>query len=319
MSKILEIEKVSRVYQIRKGIFARGTPFFALKDVSLFLLENEVLGILGESGCGKSTLARVALGLERPDKGRVLIAGKDFWALSSEKQRQWRRKIQIVFQDPYASLNPRKKVSALLEEPLLIHRLGSPEERKRKVREVIKQVGLSPEDLEKYPHQFSGGQRQRLALARALILTPQILILDEPTSALDVSVQAQILNLLLEFKTRFGLSYLFISHDLPLVLFLSDRLAVMYLGRIVETCPTENFFQIRHHPYTEVLLESAPEPDPRRKKRRKRIEGEPPDPSRVLKGCPFFNRCQEALPFCKEEEPPLREISAGQWVACHQR
>ncbi|NPA49603.1 MAG: ATP-binding cassette domain-containing protein [Thermodesulfobacteria bacterium] len=319
MPEILKLEAVSKIYTLRRGFFARGRPFYALRRVSLSLSEDEVLGILGESGCGKSTLARVALGLERPDEGQVLVAGKDFFSLPKREQRRLRRYVQIVFQDPYASLNPRKKIFDLLAEPLIIHKLCPPEERRARVAEALQQVGLSPEDMEKYPHQFSGGQRQRLALARALILAPKALILDEPTSALDVSVQAQILNLLLEFKERLRLSYLFISHDLPLVLFLSDRVAVMYLGLVVEISPARNFFELSHHPYTEVLLESVPEPDPRRRKKRRAVRGEPPDPSQAFSGCPFYTRCQEALSLCEKESPPLREISPGQWVACHRR
>ncbi len=320
MPEIIRLENVSKVYRLRREFFSgEGESFFAVKGVTLKLPSNRVLGILGESGCGKSTLARVALGLERPDEGKVLIEGKDFWGLGKDEQQNLRRKVQIVFQDPYASLNPRKRVLDLLTEPLAIHKICPAAERRARAAEMLKKVGLSEDDLEKYPHQFSGGQRQRIALARALILAPRALVLDEPTSALDVSVQAQILNLLLSFKERLKLSYLFISHDLPLVLFLSDEVAVMYLGRVVEIAPAEDFYTRKHHPYTEILLASVPEPDPKKRKRRRRIRGEPPDPTKVKEGCPFFNRCEEATSLCREETPKLKEIDPRQWVACHQR
>jgi len=317
--RVLELERVSRRYRVRRGFFDwRPKWFFALRKVNLCLFENEVLGILGESGCGKSTLARVALGLEPPDEGEVRIKGQSLRRLEQKRLRSLRREIQIVFQDPYASLNPRKKVFDLLSEPLKIHRLVPRSEFREKVAQMLKLVGLSPEDMERYPHQFSGGQRQRLAIARALIVSPRALILDEPTSALDVSVQAQILNLLLSFKEDWKLSYLFISHDLPLVLFLSQRVAVMYLGRVVEIAPKRGFLEVSHHPYTELLLESVPEPDPRRRRHR-RIQGEPPSPLALPPGCPFHPRCPEKKELCTRQEPDLREIRSGHWVACHRR
>ncbi|NPB09115.1 MAG: ATP-binding cassette domain-containing protein [Thermodesulfobacteria bacterium] len=317
--KVLELQEVSRLYEVRRGFFDwRKRRFYALRRVSLALLEDEVLGILGESGCGKSTLARVALGLELPDEGRVKIRGQDLLSLDRKARRRLRREVQIVFQDPYASLNPRKKVYSLLAEPLEIHRLVPRREFRERVAEMLRLVGLSPDDMDRYPHQFSGGQRQRIAIARALIVSPRALILDEPTSALDVSVQAQILNLLLDFKKKWRLSYLFISHDLPLVLFLSQRIAVMYLGRVVEVAPKEGFFSSPHHPYTNILLESVPEPDPRRRKRR-HVRGEPPSPLSVPPGCPFHPRCPERQPLCEREEPALREIRPGHLIACHRR
>ncbi len=317
--KILELKGVSRRYRVRRGFFDwRKRSFYALREVSLELEADEVVGILGESGCGKSTLARVALGLELPDEGEVRILGRDVCALGSKERRRLRREVQIVFQDPYASLNPRKKVFDLLAEPLEIHERLPQKAQRERVAEMLALVGLSPEDMERYPHQFSGGQRQRIAIARALILSPKALILDEPTSALDVSVQAQILNLLLEFKRKWRLSYLFISHDLPLVLFLSQRIAVMYLGRVVEMAPREDFFFVSHHPYTELLLESVPEPDPE-KRRRRRLLGEPPSPLSLPPGCPFHPRCPEKESSCAQQEPPLREIRPGHWIACHRR
>lgn len=320
MEPLLALEDVSKIYTLRRGFFDwRPRRFYALYRVSLALYPEEVIGILGESGCGKSTLARIALALEAPNEGRVRILGQEVTQLNERAKRSLKRYIQIVFQDPFASLSPRKKVYDLLSEPLAIHRLCPKREYRERVAQMLQLVGLSPEDMYRYPHQFSGGQRQRIAIARALILSPKALILDEPTSALDVSVQAQILNLLLDFQRRWSLSYLFISHDLPLVLFLSQRVAVMYLGRIVELAPREGFFEVAHHPYTEILLDSVPKLDPSLRSRRRRIQGEPPSPLSQPAGCPFHPRCPEKGPLCEKEVPSLREIRPGHFIACHRR
>ncbi|WP_022853244.1 oligopeptide/dipeptide ABC transporter ATP-binding protein [Thermodesulfatator atlanticus] len=320
MSEILTFRNVSKIYHLRRGFFAPKRAFYAVREVNLAVGREEILGVLGESGCGKSTLARLALGLELPEKGEVLFEGKILSSLSEKERRQIRRKVQIVFQDPYSSLNPRKKIFDLLAEPLVIHKLCTEKKALReRVAQMLALVRLSEEDMKRYPHQFSGGQRQRIALARALILSPELLILDEPTSALDVSVQAQMLELLLKLKQERCLTYFFISHDLPLVLFLSHRVAVMYLGRVVEVSPVTNFYALPHHPYTEMLLEAVPEPDPTLRKQRRLIQGEPLDPTKVEKGCPFFHRCQEALSSCKEETPALREVSQGHLIACFRR
>ena len=319
MKAILELKGVSRKYRLRKGFFDwRGSWFWAVRKIDLRLERGEIIGLLGESGCGKSTLARVALGLEEPDEGRVSLLGRDLKDLSQEERRALKKEIQIVFQDPYSSLNPRKKVGDLLVEPLKIHRLCPPSEYQERVERILELVGLSPEDMSRYPHQFSGGQRQRIAIARALILSPQALILDEPTSALDVSVQAQILNLLLDFRRRWSLAYLFISHDLPLLLFFSQKIMVMYLGRMVEFSPKRDFWETRHHPYTEILLESVPMPEPKRK-RRKAFIGEPPSPFSLPRGCVFHPRCPEREGICEKEEPALHEIAPGHYIACHRR
>ncbi len=320
MRPILELQNVSKRYSVRRGFFDwRKRSFYALYRVSLELGVNKTLGILGESGCGKSTLARVALALEPPDEGEVRIAGREPFSLSGAERKALRQRVQIVFQDPFFSLNPRKRVYQLLAEPLEIHDLCPRSEFRERVAEALRLVGLSPDDMRSYPHQFSGGQRQRIALARALILSPEALILDEPTSALDVSVQAQILNLLLELQERLQLSYLFISHDLPVLFFLCEEVAVMYLGRIVERAPTKDFFSSRHHPYTELLLESIPSPDPGKKKRRRLVRGEPPSLLRLPPGCPFHPRCPEAQDICRREEPALEKKSPGHYLACHRR
>ncbi len=320
MRPILELREVSKRYSVRQSFFDwRKHSFYALYRVSLELSTNKALGILGESGCGKSTLARVALALEPPDEGEVKIAGRVPSSLSEAERKVLRQKVQIVFQDPFSSLNPRKRVYQLLSEPLKIHGLCDRSEFQERVVEALRLVGLSPDDMRSYPHQFSGGQRQRIALARALILSPEALILDEPTSALDVSVQAQILNLLLELQERLQLSYLFISHDLPVVFFLCEEVAVMYLGRIVEHVPTKDFFSTRHHPYTELLLESIPSPAPGKKERRRLVRGEPPSLLRLPSGCPFHPRCPEAQDICRREEPPLEEKAPGHYLACHRR
>ncbi len=320
MSTVLALKGVSKIYSVRRGFWAGKAPrFYALYQVDLDLGEDETVGILGESGCGKSTLARVALGLEPPDEGEVYVTGRRLAELSRSEKKALRRKVQIVFQDPFSSLNPRKRVYDLLSEPLLIHNLCPRQEFAQRVGEALALVGLSPEDMHRYPHQFSGGQRQRLALARALILRPKALILDEPTSALDVSVQAQVLNLLADLRERFRLSYLFISHDLPVLFFLCQRVVVMYLGRIVEETFAADFYERPHHPYTELLLEAVPRAEPGRKRKRLEIKGEPPSPLQRPKGCPFHPRCPEAIALCAKEPPRLEEKSPGHLVACHRR
>ncbi len=311
--KVLELKGVSKSYRLRR-FWGRGAELTVLREIDLTLHRNEVLGLVGESGCGKSTLARLALALERPDRGEMRFLGEPFWELPGRRRKSLRPGLQAVFQDPAASLNPRHKIEALITEPLRLQGVPRTEARER-AAEMCRLVGLPEEVLSCFPHQLSGGQRQRVALARALIPEPAVVVLDEPTSALDVSVQAQILNLLVDLQKRFGMSYLFISHDLPVVLYLSHRVAVMYLGEIVELGPREVFFSGPLHPYTEALLAAIPGEG----RSVKPLRGDPPSLLRRPPGCVFHPRCPEAGALCHREKPPLREISPGHLVACHKR
>ena len=311
--KVLELKGVSKSYRLRR-FWGRGAELEVLQRVDLTLYKNEVLGLVGESGCGKSTLARLALALEKPDRGEIRFLGESFWELSGRRRKALRPKLQAVFQDPAASLNPRKKVGDLVTEPLRLQGI-SRREALEQAACMCRLVGLPEEVLTRFPHQLSGGQRQRVALARALIPEPEVVVLDEPTSALDVSVQAQILNLLVDLQRRFGISYLFISHDLPVVLYLSHRVAVMYLGEIVELGSREVFFGGPLHPYTEALLAAIPGEG----RFARPLKGEPPSLLRKPRGCVFHPRCPEAEPLCRQRKPSLREISPGHFVACHRR
>jgi oligopeptide/dipeptide ABC transporter ATP-binding protein len=302
------------------GPWGKGPTLKAVESVSLALQEGETLGLVGESGCGKSTLGRLLLALLVPTRGRVRFAGEDLFDLPHHRLKELRRQMQIIFQDPYSSLNPRMTVRQTLEEPYLIHGLGSKAERRGWAAELIEEVGLQEEHLERYPHEFSGGQRQRLGIARALALKPRLIVADEPVSALDVSIQAQILNLLGQLQVRYRLTYLFISHDLSVISQISNRIAVMYLGRLVDLAPREVFASAPLHPYTEALLAAVPLPDPERPFAPPHLQGDPPSPLQVPTGCPFHPRCPEAqFPRCRETVPEFRETGPGHWVACHFR
>jgi oligopeptide transport system ATP-binding protein len=316
---LLRIRDLSRHFRLA-GPWGRGPVLKAVDSVTFDLYGGETLGLVGESGCGKSTLARLLLALLPPTQGQVYFDGEELTRLPKARLKALRRQFQIIFQDPYSSLNPRMTVERILEEPFVIHGLGTKAERQAWVAELLREVGLGPEHLERYPHEFSGGQRQRLGIARALALRPRLMVADEPVSALDVSIQAQILNLLAQLQERHGLTYLFISHDLSVISQISDRVAVMYLGRLMELAPRESFARARLHPYTEALLAAVPLPDPERPFKPPALKGEPPSPIMIPSGCPFHPRCPEAqLPLCRDVVPDYRETAAGHWVACHFR
>jgi peptide/nickel transport system ATP-binding protein len=295
-----------------------GKTLFAVSDVSLAVERGETLGLVGESGCGKSTLGRAVLQLRRPSAGQVTFDGTELTRLDGESMRLMRRRLQLIFQDPIASLNPRRCIGDIVAEPLVIAGVTDRGERERRVRQVLTAVGLDPDHVRgRLPHEFSGGQCQRICIARALILEPELVICDEPVSALDVSIRAQILNLLEEMKRRYGLTLLFIAHDLAVVKAVSDRIAVMYLGRLCEVARTEQLFARPAHPYTALLLEAIPVPDPAVKPAANVAVGEPPSPIAPPSGCRFRTRCPRADAICAEKVPELREIAAGQFAACH--
>ena len=307
-------------YPLRGGIFSKQIGYVqAVQEVSFDLEKGETLGLVGESGCGKSTLARTIIRLEEPTSGSVLFKGRDLAELSRSELFLLRRDIQMIFQDPYSSLNPRMTVGEIVRDPLIVHKMGRGVEQVERVRELLRRVGLSADLMERYPHEFSGGQRQRVGVARALALDPKIIIADEPVSALDVSIQSQVLNLLVSLQKDLGLTYLFISHDLSVVEYISDRIAVMYLGRIVEMGKTEEIFARPAHPYTRALMEAIPVPDPRRGAKKIILKGEIPSAVSPPPGCAFHPRCPFAKEECKEAIPPLEPLDVknpDHLVAC---
>jgi oligopeptide transport system ATP-binding protein len=319
---LLSVRNVTKHFPIKSGILLRREVgrVHAVDDVSIDLRAGETLGLVGESGCGKSTLARCIARLYPLTSGSVVFEGRDISRLPRRKLRPIRRELQVVFQDPYASLNPRKRVGAILSDPLRIHKRGNREQIRRRVRELLELVGLAPEHVNRYPHEFSGGQRQRIGVARALALNPRLVIADEPVSALDVSVRAQVINLLDDLQDNLHLTYIFIAHDLGVVRHVSDRIAVMYLGKIVELSPAEDLYRRPVHPYTEALLSAVPIPDPDLSARRQQIvlEGDVPSPIAPPAGCRFHPRCRYATEICTQQEPPLVEHLAGNHLAaCH--
>lgn len=315
---LLEVENLTKYFPIVRGLLKRTVGYVkAVDGICLQLKEGETLGLVGESGCGKSTLGRSILRLIEPTSGRVMVQDTDILALNKEEMRREREKLQIIFQDPFASLNPRMTIGDIIEEPLKVHKKGTPTERRDRVLDLLRIVGLNEESIGRYPHQFSGGQRQRIGIARALALEPKLIVCDEPVSALDVSVRSQILNLLNDLKQKLGLTLLFISHDLSVVKHVSDRVAVMYLGRIVELADKEELYDNPLHPYTKALMSAIPVPDPLIHRERIILQGDVPSPVNPPSGCHFSLRCYRAEGICMKEKPVLIDHGNAHCVACH--
>jgi oligopeptide transport system ATP-binding protein len=314
---LLETMHLTRIFTLRHGLFGQRLRLVAVDRVSLAIEEGETLGLVGESGCGKSTLALTIMRLYEPTSGQIRFAGQNLIGLEGRGMRQVRRQMQMIFQDPFAALDPRLTVEQILSEPLDIHGIGSPVERAAAARRLLERVGLPSDSIHRFPNEFSGGQQQRIGIARALALQPRLLICDEPVSALDVSVQAQILNLLRDLQQEFGLAYLFISHNIAVTALMSRRIGVMYLGQLVEIGPSKSIVAAPRHPYTQALLAAIPAPDPAARRRQRAVKGDVPSPIERPTGCPFHPRCPLAQAICSVEEPQLRLIERDHLVACH--
>lgn len=315
---LLKVEGLKKYFPIKSGLIGKTSGHVkAVDDVSFYVNEGETLGIVGESGCGKSTTGRMLMRLLEPTEGTVEFDGKELTKLSAEEMRKTRRDIQMVFQDPYASLNPRHTIEKILGEPLQVHGMKDAKERKAKIHEFLEIVGLSAYHANRYPHQFSGGQRQRIGIARALMTNPKLIIADEPVSALDVSIQAQVLNLMQDLQKEFNLTYIFIAHDLGVVRHISDRVGVMYLGKMVEVSESEDLYTNPLHPYTQALLSAVPVPDPTFEKKEILLEGDMPSPANPPTGCTFHTRCPFKMDICSQVVPQLVEMEEGHSVACH--
>lgn len=319
---LLEVKNLQKYFPIQGGLWGREVgKVHAVDTVSFTVQRGKTLGLVGESGCGKSTLGRTLLRLTDPTAGEILYEGKDIAKLSPQELRALRKDIQIIFQDPFASLNPRMSIREILSEPFEIHGLyKNPQERDAKITELLQEVGLNPEAANRYPHEFSGGQRQRIGIARALALKPKLIVADEPVSALDVSIQSQILNLMMDLRDKYGLSYIFIAHDLAVIEHISDEIAVMYLGKIIEHTSAQNLYEKPRHPYTQALISSIPEPTIDRTKVRKTLQGDVPSPINPPPGCRFNTRCPYAKDKCRQVEPQLENKGSNEsphWVACH--
>ncbi|SLN72713.1 ABC transporter ATP-binding protein [Oceanibacterium hippocampi] len=318
---VLAVKALRKHFPLQSGLLSRSQQVVhAVNDVSFHVDHGETLGLVGESGCGKSTVGRTILKLINPTAGSIQIDGTEIADLSRREMRPYRRRMQIIFQDPYSSLNPRMTAGDMVGEPLTVHGIASGQEKEDRIAALFQKVGLRSDQIRRFPHEFSGGQRQRIGIARALALDPKLIIADEPVSALDVSIQAQVINLLMDLQEEFGLSYLFIAHDLSVVEHISHRVAVMYLGHIVELAERRALFRTPQHPYTEALLSAVPVADPKRKRADRIIlKGDVPSPVSLPSGCPFHTRCPVAVAACKSEVPALREVRPNHWAACHLR
>lgn len=315
---LLEVLNLKKYFPIKGGVLGREIgQVKAVDDVSFTVKQGETLGLVGESGCGKSTTGRSILRLIEPTDGKIFFEGKDITTLSADEMRKMRRDMQIVFQDPFASLNPRHTVEKILEEPLIVHGLGNSKERKERVHHLLQVVGLNGYHAKRYPHQFSGGQRQRIGIARALAVNPKLIVADEPVSALDVSIQSQVLNLMQDLQKEYNLTYIFIAHDLSVVRHISDRVGVMYLGRIVELADKDSLYENPKHPYTEALLSAVPIADPDITRERIILQGDVPSPANPPKGCTFHTRCPKVMDICRVERPVIKDVGNGHFVACH--
>ena len=316
---LLNVHNLKKYYPIKKGLFSKSTQYVkAVDGISFYIKEGETLGLVGESGCGKSTTGRTILRLEEATSGEIIFEGKNLLELNKKEMRKIRKKMQIIFQDPYSSLNPRMTVAEIIEEPLYTHNLyNNKNERSMKVKELLNNVDLSIEYMHRYPHEFSGGQRQRIGIARALAVNPKFIVADEPVSALDVSIQAQVINLLQDLQIKYKLSYLFIAHNLGVVKHISDRVAIMYLGKIVEVSDKDDLYVNPLHPYTKSLLSAIPIPDPKRNKNRIILQGDVPSPVNPPGGCRFHPRCQYAKDVCSKVEPECKDYGNGHFAACH--
>lgn len=315
--KLLEIKGIKKYFPVKNSLGVTKQYVKAVDDVSFHLYEGETYGLVGESGCGKSTMGRTILRLTNPTEGEVIFEGTDISKLSNSEFRKKRQDLQMVFQDPYSSLNPRKRIGDSIAEPMVIHKIGNHQERMERVFDILEKVGLHTDTYYRFPHEFSGGQRQRIGLARALIVNPKLIICDEPVSALDVSIQSQIINLLADLQEEFGLTYLFVAHDLSVVRHISDRIGVMYLGKLMEEAETDELFANPLHPYTQALLSSIPHPNPKIKQQKVHLKGEIPSPINPPSGCNFHTRCPFATDICKQAVPKSVEMAPGHFVACH--
>ncbi|AET69410.1 oligopeptide/dipeptide ABC transporter, ATP-binding protein [Desulfosporosinus orientis DSM 765] len=316
-SVLAEVKHLKMYFQTEGSFSFRKKYIKAVDDVSFKLFEGETFGLVGESGCGKSTLGRTLLGLYQPNEGKVIFEGEDIFSLKSKRMKELRKKMQLIFQDPSASLNPRKTIADILNEPFHIHNVGSKEERQKKIKELLERVGLSAYYLSRYPHEMSGGQKQRVGIARALALNPKLIVCDEAVSALDVSIQAQVINLLEDLQQEYGFTYLFISHNLSVVHHICNRVGVMYLGKLVEIGNHEDIYYKTLHPYAKALISAIPHTDPDMQRERILLTGDVPSPADPPMGCRFHTRCPQAIGLCSQAEPALKEVYSGHLVACH--